>query len=53
VVTVRSEEKGQRIVESTYEALGKQISFVVVEDVAAAGAFNKARPPSPRPNKII
>jgi nucleoside-diphosphate-sugar epimerase len=47
VVTVRSEEKGQRIVKSTYEALGKQISFVVVEDVAADGAFDKARPSSP------
>jgi nucleoside-diphosphate-sugar epimerase len=47
VVTVRSEEKGQRIVKSTYDALGKQISFVVVEDVAAEGAFDEARPPSP------
>lgn len=41
VVTVRSEEKGQRIVKSIDETQGKQVSFVVVEDIAKEGAFDQ------------
>ncbi|KAK3323208.1 hypothetical protein B0T19DRAFT_199555 [Cercophora scortea] len=42
VVTARSEEKGRRIVKSIDSALGKQVSYVVVEDVASEGAFDDA-----------
>ncbi|KAL2128315.1 hypothetical protein VTI74DRAFT_9356 [Chaetomium olivicolor] len=42
VVTVRSHEKGQRIVKSIDEARGKQASYVVVEDIAKDGAFDEA-----------
>ncbi|KAK4156111.1 putative NADPH-dependent methylglyoxal reductase [Chaetomidium leptoderma] len=41
VVTVRSQEKGQRITKSVDETLGKQVSFVVVEDIAKEGAFDE------------
>ncbi|KAG7288364.1 hypothetical protein NEMBOFW57_007895 [Staphylotrichum longicolle] len=47
VVTVRSEEKGQRLVKSIDEALGKQVSFVVVEDIAKEGAFDNVLQSAP------
>ncbi|KXX76618.1 putative NADPH-dependent methylglyoxal reductase GRP2 [Madurella mycetomatis] len=42
VVTARSEDKGQRIVQSIDEAMRKRVSYVVVEDVAKEGAFDEA-----------
>ncbi|KAH6612815.1 hypothetical protein B0J18DRAFT_441124 [Chaetomium sp. MPI-SDFR-AT-0129] len=42
VVTVRSQEKGQRVVKSVDETVGKKVSFVVVEDIAQDGAFDEA-----------
>ncbi|KAK4121483.1 NAD(P)-binding protein [Parathielavia appendiculata] len=42
VVTVRSQEKGQRILESIDETLRKRTTFVVVDDVAKEGAFDEA-----------
>lgn len=41
VTTVRSEEKGRRIIESIDEPLRNHVSFAVVKNVAAAGAFDK------------
>ncbi|KAK0621973.1 hypothetical protein B0T17DRAFT_493449 [Bombardia bombarda] len=41
VVTARSREKGERIVKSIDSALGKRISYVVVENIAKDGAFDK------------
>ena len=37
---MRSEDKGRRIVESVSKELQKLVSFVIVEDVAAEGAFD-------------
>jgi nucleoside-diphosphate-sugar epimerase len=51
VVTVRSEEKGQRIVKSIDETQGKQVSFVVVEDIAREGAFDQVSRPHHGDNK--
>ncbi|KAL2173088.1 uncharacterized protein P884DRAFT_288300 [Thermothelomyces heterothallicus CBS 202.75] len=48
VVTVRSREKGQRIIKSIDEKQRKRVSYVVVEDIAKKGAFDevfKAGPP--------
>ncbi|KAK4246196.1 hypothetical protein C7999DRAFT_42341 [Corynascus novoguineensis] len=48
VVTVRSQEKGQRIIDSIDKAQRQQVAFVVVEDIAEEGAFDeviKADPP--------
>ncbi|KAH8879220.1 NAD(P)-binding protein [Thozetella sp. PMI_491] len=42
VVTARSHEKGQRIVSSIEGPLAKNVSFVVVNDVAKDGAFDDA-----------
>ncbi|KAK3353950.1 hypothetical protein B0T25DRAFT_545712 [Lasiosphaeria hispida] len=42
VVTARSDEKGQRIVKSVDQSVGKKVSYVVVEDIAQEGAFDKA-----------
>lgn len=53
VVTVRSVEKGQRLVKSIDQAVGKQVSFVVVEDIAAEGAFDEVKASaSPRKNIV-
>lgn len=40
VVTARSQEKGQAIVDSIDEALRPDVSFAVVEDIAQDGAFD-------------
>lgn len=45
VVTARSYEKGQRIVESIDKIHGKRVSYVVVEDIAKEGAFDEVRSP--------
>ncbi|KAK4238331.1 putative NADPH-dependent methylglyoxal reductase [Achaetomium macrosporum] len=42
VVTARSREKGERVVKSVHESLDRQVSFVVVEDIAKDGAFDEA-----------
>jgi hypothetical protein len=41
VVTVRSQEKGHRIKGSIDETLKQRVSYVVVEDIAEDGAFDK------------
>ena len=41
VVTARSEEKGRRIVESVEGEISKNVSYVVVEDIAKDNAFDK------------
>lgn len=46
VVTVRSEEKGQRILQSLDETLRPRVSFAVVGNVAEEGAFDHVRPKS-------
>ncbi|OIW25712.1 NAD(P)-binding protein [Coniochaeta ligniaria NRRL 30616] len=48
VVTVRSEEKGQRIVDTYQGAAKENVSYVVVEDITKEGAFDaavKSQPP--------
>ncbi|KAH6857138.1 hypothetical protein B0I37DRAFT_426955 [Chaetomium sp. MPI-CAGE-AT-0009] len=48
VVTVRSHEKGQRIINSIDQALRQHVSFVIVDDFVKEGAFDetvKAHPP--------
>ncbi|KAK3290420.1 uncharacterized protein B0H64DRAFT_57946 [Chaetomium fimeti] len=42
VVTVRSHEKGQRIVNSIDEALRQHVSFAIVGDFVKEGAFDEA-----------
>ncbi|KAL4888966.1 NAD(P)-binding protein [Aspergillus ambiguus] len=42
VVTVRSEEKGQRILEAHPNTPKEKLSYVIVKDVAAEGAFDEA-----------
>ncbi|EAU34910.1 conserved hypothetical protein [Aspergillus terreus NIH2624] len=42
VVTVRSEEKGQRILEAHPDTPKEKLSYVIVKDVAADGAFDEA-----------
>jgi hypothetical protein len=41
VVTVRSEEKGQKILEAHPNTPTEKLSFVIVKDVAADGAFDE------------
>lgn len=43
VVTVRSEEKGQKILEAHPDASKDKLSYVIVKDVAADGAFDEVR----------
>lgn len=40
-MTVRSQEKGQRILDAHPNTPKEKLSFVVVEDVAADGAFDE------------
>ncbi|KAF9885675.1 methylglyoxal reductase (NADPH-dependent) gre2 [Aspergillus nanangensis] len=47
VVTVRSEEKGQRILEAHPNTPKEKLSYVVVKDVAQEGAFDEAVKSSP------
>ncbi|PYI05858.1 NAD(P)-binding protein [Aspergillus sclerotiicarbonarius CBS 121057] len=42
VVTVRSEEKGQRILDAHPDTPKEKLSYVIVKDVAAEGAFDEA-----------
>ncbi|PWY73689.1 ketoreductase [Aspergillus heteromorphus CBS 117.55] len=42
VVTVRSDEKGQRILKAHPDASKEKLSYVIVKDVAAEGAFDEA-----------
>ncbi|KAJ5963775.1 NAD-dependent epimerase/dehydratase [Penicillium vulpinum] len=53
VVTVRSEEKGNRIIEAHPEVSKKNLSYVVVKDVAKEGAFDKAIKSSPPFDYVI
>ena len=41
VVTVRSEDKGRRILEAHPNTPKEKLSYVIVEDVAADGAFDE------------
>jgi len=41
VVTARSAEKGQRIVDSCRGDTGRYVSYVVVEDITKDGAFDE------------
>jgi len=43
VVTVRSQEKGQRIIDSIDKAQRQQVAFVVVEEIAEEGAFDEVK----------
>ncbi|KAH6700014.1 hypothetical protein BKA61DRAFT_213400 [Leptodontidium sp. MPI-SDFR-AT-0119] len=43
VTTVRSHEKGQRILDGYRQLSTDQLSYVLVEDIAARGAFDEAR----------
>lgn len=43
VATVRSREKGQRMLESIDEERRKRVSYVVVEDIVEEGAFDEVR----------
>ncbi|KGO76949.1 NAD-dependent epimerase/dehydratase [Penicillium italicum] len=42
VVTVRSEEKGKRIIEAHPDVSNEKLSYVIVNDVAEDGAFDEA-----------
>ncbi|KAK4867677.1 hypothetical protein LT330_001187 [Penicillium expansum] len=42
VVTVRSEEKGKRIIEAHPDVSNEKLSYVIVKDVAQDGAFDEA-----------
>lgn len=42
-MTVRSEEKGKRILEAHPNTPKEKLSFVVVKDVAQDGAFDEVR----------
>ena len=54
VVTARSEEKGHRIVKSINNTDGKkQVSFVVVGNIADEGAFDEVRSASPSSHQKI
>ena len=41
VVTVRSEEKGKRIIEAHPDVSNEKLSYVIVKDVAQDGAFDE------------
>lgn len=41
VVTVRSEEKGKRIIEAHPDVSKEKLSYVIVNDVAKDGAFDE------------
>lgn len=43
VVTVRSEEKGKRILEAHPNVPKEKLSYVIVKDVAQDGAFDEVR----------
>ncbi|KAJ5825105.1 NAD-dependent epimerase/dehydratase [Penicillium robsamsonii] len=47
VVTVRSEEKGKRIIEAHPDVPKEKLSYVIVKDVAKDGAFDEAVKSSP------
>lgn len=47
VVTVRSDEKGQRILDAHPNTPKEKLSYVVVKDVAADGAFDDVSGPLP------
>lgn len=46
MVTVRSEEKGQRILDSYQGASRENVSYVVVDDISKDGAFDEVIPSS-------
>jgi hypothetical protein len=50
VTTVRSEEKGQKILEAHPNTPKEKLSFVIVKDIAADGAFDEVRCFSLRPS---
>lgn len=46
VVTVRSQEKGQRILDAHPNTPKEKLSYVIVKDVAADGAFDEVSRPA-------
>lgn len=53
VITVRSAEKGQKLLDNHPKASRDKLDFVIVEDIAERGAFNKAVQSSPPFEAII
>ncbi|KAJ5194144.1 NAD-dependent epimerase/dehydratase [Penicillium cf. griseofulvum] len=53
VVTVRSEEKGKRIIEAHPDVSKEKLSYVIVNDVAKDGAFDEAVKSSPPFDYVI
>ncbi|OQE41845.1 hypothetical protein PENCOP_c004G06626 [Penicillium coprophilum] len=53
VVTVRSEEKGKRIIEAHPDVSKEKLSYVIVKDVAKDGAFDEAVKSSPPFDYVI
>ena len=47
IFTVRSAQKGSQVV-AAYPDAGERLSFVVVEDMTQADAYDEVSPPSPR-----
>ena len=45
MVTVRSEEKGKRILDNHPNVPKEKLSYVIVEDVAKEGAFDEVSSP--------
>ena len=52
VTTVRSKEKGQKILDNHPKVSKDKLDFVIVEDIAESGAFDKAVQSSP-PFEVI
>ena len=53
VTTVRSTEKGQKILDNHPKVSKDKLDFVIVEDIAKRGAFDKAVQSSPQFETII
>ncbi|KAJ5171404.1 NAD-dependent epimerase/dehydratase [Penicillium coprophilum] len=53
VVTVRSEEKGKRIIEAHPDVSKEKLSYAIVKDVAKDGAFDEAVKSSPPFDYVI
>ena len=53
VITVRSAEKGQKLLDNHPKVSKDKLDFVIVEDIAERGAFDKAVQSSPPFEAII
>ena len=53
VITVRSTEKGQKLLDNHPKVSKDNLDFVIVEDIAEQGAFDKAVQSSPPFEAII